>query len=875
MPTFKYPRVVLELDVPRKQCVFTGVSSGYYGREMRIDQVDTKDVPPEGGMVLPASENVWQEPLTGFIGLKPDFLYDSQAEIDSVWEGAENTGAWPMHKANGIASLNVTDTRSKLALDALSRACLMKANRNGYTSKYNASQVFDLSARILLAQGNGLISLLTLVAIQAIIGSVTLGGIAGTLMPLLRSENPMMANQGFRIFCAAGNSYLSKCPTYLVVRFGRFLLTVGTDGAAKLYGLPYAESWATTPNTRGAGVQTLGEWQFAAKPGNENVHLTVLPIQGNLCFYLQTPDVRVGSLVASVQTHRNPGLPLAKVGHVINVPKEYLTGTGNDLITTQAGRLTVFGNASYSYNLELFRVQYPTTGTYYTPAEQLEQPTLAGQTGTVEGYDFVPPGDQGDRCTITGSLVNGDVADINGKPTAWNMATSGNHPRGKFVLTRPAACPFITPYHRGHNFKFEPVFMPDNREQLTFYQPYRVSITQNRQQSTMSAHADLVFGLDGRNVPVNEDWETLAAAFTLFTERPDSPFRLWCEIDAERANDILLMAGYLDDESPPVVNYISDRMAKFTFTMKPEFARLNESHFTRTNIYDGRSIDYALRDMLAAAGYDCASQYQVESIYNGLKFETFPNEEGELTNRYRPKQNAEMGKVIETALSLFDTQNSQYELAWVTRSDLMGTDGRKAETWQLRARPNPPSFTSPPAVSWNICLGEQDMGNHTHALLVMERPTLRIFPVAANVVRVITDASGDNGSLEIGAAAFNTGSVDMGQESLADPAAACYLGRYKRLFLIAPDLRGAEFQEAADALAEEALEIEGWPYYEMDVVVPWQPTMKPDDYVQVWYSSGAAYKKFWIKEISVDFDDSQTPMARLTLITVWQRERTE
>lgn len=869
-----YPRWVLELDVPRQQAIRTAYSSAYYGSTMRIDQVDAKDVPPEGGMTLPASTDVWQEPLTGFIGLKPDFLYDSTSHKGAPWVGYE----MPIEHMQNICTAIATQADSHNDRSGMVPGTvtpLVPATAPTYRTKWNANSLFSITnRRTQYASGISLISLLSLVAVEAILIGVLSDSISPDeheLIPITISDRMLQPNQGFRILLSSGSALVSRAPIYASIRWGRFMLSLSTDGNAKLYGLPHPESFSTKPNSQGDGVELIDEWQFAGKPGFEAVVLTVIPVHGNLCLYLQTPQARVSSMM--VQTGHwlgtLPGLPTAKTGHLVRVPSKYMIQAGEELHTTQMGKLHVFGNIGFSHDVKIYLVQYPVTGTYVSAAEQMDMPTIDGQGGTVETFDYVPPG-----CTATSSLVDGDVADIDGKPTAWDMAAGHQHPRIQTVMTRPSGAAYMTPYHTGHCFKFDPVFMPDQRTMLTFANPYRVSITQNQNQSTWSGNCELMLGLDGADVVASAAYDTLADAYEIFMVRPDAPYRLWHEADDNRLNDTLLMAGYLDTKAPPTIEWITDRMAKFKFSLKPMHQRLEETHFLRTNIYDNRSLLYAIKDMIGACGFDPATELNIADADVAMGAETFPNETGELTARYVPKPNSEVGQVVEATLQLFNEQNREVELVWTAMPGDIAADGRLREKWVIRPRRNPPSETVPPTIAWHLCMHPDTMAAHPGtAALITERPTLRIYPVAANVVHVITDADDSGGALEIGEGAFNTDSMDMTEASLADPTRADYLGRYKRLFYVNPELRGDDRKAQCAALAQDILEVEGQPYYELDVKAMWQPGMHVNDYVQVYLSNGTAWRKFWIAEISVDYDDMQTRIARLTLRSIWQREQ--
>lgn len=869
----KYPRWVMELDVPRPQAIRPGISSAYYGADMRVDKVDNADIPPAGGMKLPASHDIWQEPLTGFISLKPDFLYDSQTEVDSKWASYEKSVNFEMHKDSTLALLQAYDERSDLAKKASTIGQIMEAAGASYHTKFTSTQVWNLLERAAALSGNNLLVLNAILAIE--LNLLGQGVQDHKLWPLLRSANPIQANQGFRVFAASGAQFRSKCENYLVVRWGRMVLTLGTDGEAKLYGLSDAENWPTdyVPET-GNTCELLDTWQFAAKPGHEPIWLTILPINGSLAIYLQNPDVKIGNLV-SITTHRNPGLPIHKNGHLIKLPSKYCRWDNRlNYVTTEAGRLWIMGHVSYSYNIELYKVQYPVTGTYYSAAEQLEQPTLEGQQGIVESWDYLPAG-----CTAAATMVDGEAPDGNGLPTTWVMAAGHQHPRIKVVLTRASTNASITPYHRGHNFSLGPVWIADTRTMLTINDPYRLSITQTQNPWEAEGTAELLFGTNGSMVPSRDAWATLATAYNLFTKRPDIPYRLWCENSANRAEDVLLMAGYVDTESPVGVDWkIEGQLAKFKFKLAPMLRRLNEAHFTRCNIYDNATMDYFIKDCISACGFDTANQFSIKAADVGIELESLPNEEGALTCKYRPKPNGEVGKTIETALTLFNAENQEVNLVWDAKeAGTLGADNRKLEEFRIEKRRNAPSEAVPPTINWNFCFNDNDRANHTNAIYIVERPTLRIYPVAANTVHVITDAQGggDGTSLEIGPGAFNTDSVAIGLESTTDPTNPDYLGRYKRVYVIVPDMKGPQFTEQCEALAKEVLKVAGHTYYELDVKVPWQSGLKVDDYVQVWYSAGTEYEKFWVTEISADYDDSTVIYARVTLRSIWQRPQGE
>jgi hypothetical protein len=419
--------------------------------------------------------------------------------------------------------------------------------------------------------------------------------------------------------------------------------------------------------------------------------------------------------------------------------------------------------------------------------------------------------------------------------------------------------------------------MTDPRTKLTFYNPYRMSITKTQTQSKDSANVELVLGIPGGESPQSDAVATIETAFEILMNRADSPVRIWYEEDPlDRTKDILYWAGYIDPANPPQIEWQSDGLAHFKINLTTMHLRLRETTILRGNIYDNQTLLYGLKDMIGCAGFDKDKVRLSEADEADLSAVKFPggdtSSESTATNQpaFQPKGGVDVEKIVEASLALFYEQFRDLQINWIADDATTAPDGRKSELWEISTRSNPPRPSSMPTASWEICEQKHEQYG-AKGILVIGKPELKVYVPEANAVYVITGATGDAGALSVSEQAMNEASTAALPESTLDPESADYLGRPKRAFYLNQALKEADNKEFADGIAQEMLEVMGHTYYELILPIIWNPNIKVDDYVNFRTLDGEIWKSFWIVEASVDVDNKTQDVGRIVLRTVWTR----
>jgi len=744
-----------------------------------------------------------------------------------------------------------------------------EATPTALTSNYSSSNLLNVTAR---GNAPGLIDQLVQTAVGVIAGANAWEQHLWKL--LARTKGHGRANQGWRISMAPIAPLESEVNNYVGFRFGRFFLVLGVDGSAKLFGLPYNEGYETTPNPSGEGLELLDTWRFETPTsGMTFSKLTILPEWGSLCFYLKKVDRDSQNALMAAKLRSAAG-PSTEGKHRFDVPLKYLQWhpDNNEWWTVAPSYLDVWGSVAFSHHFLIERVCYPYTGKYISNAEQLLEATTAAQTEQCESWDYVP-----NECTATMKLVDGDTCP-GGTAVDWTMDPPKSHPRMQVDLARPLDDPYVTPYHYGHKYEFDPVLIEDPRTKLTFYNPYRISITKTQTQSKDSANVELVLGIPAQETPQADSVATIEAAFEILMNRADSPVRIWYEVDPlDRTKDILYWAGYIDPDNPPQIEWLDDGKAHFKIKLTTMHLRLRETTILRGNIYDNMKMLDGLKDMIKCAGFDVTSKFRIATAdAEDLEEVRFPGDEASsestATNApaYQPKGGVDVEKILDASLQLFYEQFRDLQLNWIADDAAFADDGRKAELWEIRARLNPPRPSIPPTAVWEVCEDHADLYGD-NGLLVIGKPELKIYVPEANAVYVVTEATGDTGALSISEQAMNEASKAALPESTLDPNHADYLGRPKRTFYINSEMKGQQTKEWFDGLAQEILEVMGHTYYELTLPIIWNPNIKVDDYVNFRTLDGELWKSFWIVEASVDYDNKTEDVGRIVLRTVWTR----
>lgn len=866
-------RFRVHIDVPHDMCVYSSYVHSLYGREMKIDQVSPDDKPPEGGIKYPASKNIYQDPLTGYISLLPSFLFDQRkTEYTSVLDQA-TMSATDVMKVGGAANWE-TITRTDTLLKMLSM---------GYTPS-----VMDLSAEDRKA---GIIELLTQIAIITILANINLD----RFIPLLSSLQPARVNQGWHLMIGNFGEGPSATDDYFAFTFGRYLLKIGTTGKAQLW-------MYKGPNQKSEDPKLLDEWIFTLPGGihSKTTYIDIFPIFGQLAIYFT--QQRTAPKQNAVFSHNAMG---TSDGHLVTLPEDAVIFDTDiqEWITTEAAPYTVMGNLAFRWNVGVYKIFYPEEGTYITPAETLDPAPPAESPGDlpIASYwdtDGSYVGGQGTHAYEPGKLlsdwttqieyklVNGDIADGSGNPTTWASNGENNHPRIQAKLKRKASDPFVTPYHFGHTFRFNPVFVDDPREMKVFYCGKMFTLSKHRDQTKDSLDLSFYIDNDPNNSLTSDDPAVRAALWEMFVtdKRTDTTVEIWWEAPGEdRTQDILWFAGYMRKEDRIELTFLYQDFAIASMKFGTEHVRLDECFLLRPEIYDGLYLDVAQKRLLLGANVPVEgtrNKFRVADSAMGTYYHPnltqvyLPSGRRSGQAKFKPKVGTSLVSVSKQFAKFGWQQDLELELKYRQTHDTSEVDdaGYPKRFFYWQARRNRPQDGVSPVYKYigpdNSAREISEVGSY---FAFREYPNFVMIKPEANEIRVVTTGRIENGELIISKTFKNTDSVAFNLDALIDPHKPAFQGRPIRYIEFDSSLTK---QEVADKFAELMLDAMDWRMIGIFEIV-WHPKLEIDDPVKVYLSCNPMTPEFMkggISEITFDEEGKDEKIARVIVDSRYVQE---
>lgn len=864
---------MLQYDVPRDIAAYRGYSRSYYGREMRVDYADAQFAGLfPGGITYPCSQDITRDPLTGAISLKPHYLYDWQSSFYS-----SNKSAFCM----SLAEFNV--------------------GRAGLWSQINKTAAdvpflkLDFDYTLLPLTG---VARLALVTLLALVGQVAAGA-SSYLGVTLRSKLNQRANQGWHFVISNFGERADVSDDYCAFQFGRFQLTLGTTGEAHLFAWPSANQTSSAPTL-------IDKFSFAKtlQTHGQDTFVSIIPLLGNLLIYISQIPVSNRNLPSHNQ-------PASMTSRRVRVDARW-DAASREWITVESAPIGIATHLTYRFCVSVQRVAYPTTGRLVTPAEQLPEPPPTGlviappHSGfwRPSGSDYVSdeatysyePGDVDSggpgTTAITYSYVDGDQSPGAGNtPQPFVPNGSRNHPRIMAVLARTSADLYVTPWHFGHEFRFEPSFIPDPRGMLNLYiTPKEFTLTRNAQSERDRLKIQLRLARSSGMSALDAENAARQTLWTIAQKRPQTNVRLWWEAPgADRTQDILMFAGITSDE-PFTITRLARDHAIVEFNCVPMIARMAELSTLNPTAMDSKRLMVALGELVRAAGfqvfettdgtgkitgYTSASRFQVSTTIGAssaieVTDTTIPADAIDPVTRYKPQVS---GTTLAAALNLLRLAwktGSEVELKWDTTAAVDSDNGgRRFEAFILRVRANAPRYVTAPTTK-RLKIGPR-LSTWVTGVDFEQSEALKIELVRpeANIFTAFGVASPESSIIYESVDQLNELSTALNPASLLDPSDADYVGWPIRAAFFDPSITT---QEEANACAANMLAAAGRTVGSYEVAVPFDPTVNPGDYFIIYdVDNVTELARAFVHEVTVNPVGLNDRM-RLVLRTRWESD---